>query len=134
MRFRISLSSLFLFPSKNINIGVKHFINETSDLLSALENNVDADKVTMLIQNGMNNIPISNLTESQKEIFKEKANEWNQNQSDTQLLINTENQQICREDSSGQVLYVVPSTSWSVKASYEEMGPVTGVRVWRTNV
>ena len=54
-----SSSSFLLFPKeRNKNIGVKHFIMDTSDLLKAIENDTSTDEVESLIGNGINTLPI----------------------------------------------------------------------------
>ena len=59
IRKRKSPSSILLFPKeKKKKIGIKHFIIDMSDLLSALENATNRDKMSCLLENGISTIPI----------------------------------------------------------------------------
>ena len=124
IRLRNSPSSILLFPKeKATNIGARNFLIKRSDQLSAVENNTD--RICSLVKNGINDLQNPNFEDNQR---KESA---------ASLLIKVDTEELC----SGRLfglwwpltsVRVVPSVRWNDKISYEERGPVTGMRIWRT--
>ena len=67
-----------------------------SDLLSALENATNRDKISCLIENGISTIPIQNFADDQITLLEEKAYEWNKKQSDNHMFIHAKTEEMCR--------------------------------------
>ena len=74
-----------------------------------------------------------NLLTKNTDEWNKKTNEWNQKQSDNKLLIQAETEDMCK----GRLFNLwwpvspVSSNSRNDRVSYEERGPVTGLRICR---
>ena len=123
-------SSSILFPTseESENVGVKHFLYDTADLLTALIDGKSTE-VLQLTNEDIDWIPQQNFSSSTLNMFVEKAEEWNgKHGASKHNLIHTGSEQLVIRKSAYRY-QVIPAQRWSDRDVFEERGHVTAIRI-----